>query len=296
MSLSCSSPLALSRRKFLTLLGGISATLTGAGRTGATLAESTPEVILQKRGIGACGPCALSNSLLNGDAAGRKAFRRLPGAGATEQADALIRQYGSKPSETYGSGRGRFLSGAGLTCNDMPFLANDFLTTAGLPKGQGEWLDRRQGEEQLAHVTRLRGMFAGSIARGLPPIVEVRSFAADNNAAASAKQSWVNLYAHWLSLIGVETAAPGASGFVCRFADSFTGKVIAGYAHAELNRPFMATRGFTLKAKEMQDWQWLSGYPYVLVEVPDLPLLIQTRPWQSRTLVALTYMVHRPAA
>ena len=179
----------------------------------------------------------------------------------------------------------------------MPFLANDFLADAGLPKGQGEWLDCRQGEDQLAHVARLRRMFAGSIARGLPPIVEVRSFAADSGGSASStKQAWINLYAHWLSLVGVETAALGASGFVCRFADSFTGKILTGYAHAELNRPFMATRGFTLKPKGVQDWQWLSGYPYVLVEVPDLPLLLQTRPWQNRTLVALTYMVHRPAA
>ena len=105
----------------------------------------------------------------------------------------------------------------------------------------------------------------------------------------------MNLYAHWLALIAVEPATlpPRASGFSCRFADSFTGRVIPGFAYAEFYRPFNATRGFSLKADGTKDWHWLSGHPYVLLNVPDLPLTIQTRPWHERTLVALTYAAHR---
>ena len=106
---------------------------------------------------------------------------------------------------------------------------------------------------------------------------------------------WVNLYAHWLAILGVEpTVLPtGAGGFACRFADSYTGRVIMGFAYAELWRPFMATRGFTLKADGTKDWHWLSGHPFVLLDLPDLPLTIQTRPPGVRTFVALTFAVHR---
>ena len=90
-----------------------------------------------------------------------------------------------------------------------------------------------------------------------------------------------------------DAAAARERVFTCQFADSFTGRVIPGFAYAELYRPFNATRGFSLKADGTKDWHWLSGHPYVLLNVPDLPLMIQWRPWHERTLVALTYAVHR---
>ena len=275
------------------LLGGVVA--AGVTRAYASVAAPAVEIIKQSDSGGECGPLAVCNALLNGDAAGRRAFRKLPGTNAKSHADALIQRYGSKPSETYGSRRGRFLSGAGLTCEDMPFFANDFLAENALPAVRGLWLDRRAQEDGPAHLRRLHGWLSASLAQGMPPVMEVRAFAADT--AASAKPAWVNLYAHWLALIGLEplNLGAGASGFLCRFADSYSGRVISGFAHVELNRPFMATRGFTLKSDGSQEWHWLSGEPYILLEVPDLPLLLQTRPWQNRSVVALTYMVARAA-
>ncbi len=187
------------------------------------------------------------------------------------------------------------MEGAGLTCEDMPFLANDFLADAKLPPVHAAWLDRQPSEAQSAHLVRVHRWFEESIADGFPPVVEIRAFAADT---AASKPTWVNLYAHWLAVLGVDPVklTADASGFLCRLADSFTGKVITGFAHLELNRPFMATRGFSLKKDGTQDWHWLTGEPYLMIEVPDLPLLLQTRPWQNRTLVALTYMIYRPTA
>ena len=281
-----------SRRTFLALLG-----LNGAGAIsgGAAEASSAPqpvEVIEQKPGEGDCGPCALGNALLNGDAASRRAFRALAGTNSAQRVETLISQYGSKPSETYGSRRGRFVYGAGLTCEDMPFLANDVLGQAALPKVRGDWLDQTGNEDERAHLQRVHGLFKAALGRGLPPVVEVRAFSADIGAARPA---WVNLYAHWLALIGIEPLELPAksSGFSCRFADSFTGRVISGFAYAERFRPFMATRGFSLKANGDKDWHWLSGHPYVLVSLPDVPLDAEGLPWQERMVVAFTYMIHR---
>ncbi len=244
-------------------------------------------------GEAACGPCALANSLNHGDPATRRAFRELSGGSPESRVETLIARYGTKPSETYGPRRGRFSPEAGLTADDMPYLANDVLATRKLPGVRGEYLDSPGSEDGHAHLRRVHGLLTASLARGLPPVVEIRAFSADPAGRGAA--SWVNLYAHWLALIAVEptTLPPRASGFSCRFADSFTGRVIPGFAYAELYRPFNATRGFSLKADGTKDWHWLSGHPYVLLNVPDLPLTIQSRPWHERTLVALTYAVHR---
>jgi hypothetical protein len=287
-----------SRRKFLAWLG-----LSGAGalsvRAAPGVAAPSAEVIEQNEDAGSCGPCALANALLHGDAACRRAFQSLPGATSGQRVDALVSQYGSKPSETYGKSRGRFVFGAGLTCEDMPFLANDVLGRSGQPLVYGDWLDQAANEDERAHLQRVHGLFKASLAHGLPPVVEVRAFSADSSAAKSTatRPAWVNVYAHWLALIALEPMELPAksSGFLCRFADSFTGRVIPGFAYVERFRPFMATRGFSLRANGDKDWHWLSGHPYVLLELPDVPLNVESRPWQERTVVAFTYMIHRPA-
>lgn len=289
-------PRPLTRRAFLALLG------TGAVGTLAASPDAAPEtpIIAQARvGAAACAPCALANALAHGDAAGRRAFRALAPDGSSDKSvAAIIARYGAKPSETYGPRRARYSSDAGLTAEDMPFLVNDALAAGDLTRARGDWLDVGSGEDARAHLRRVHALLAGSLARGLPPVVEVRAFSADPGTGRSVTSAsgWVNLYAHWLALIGVEPSAlpSGAGGFACRFADSYTGRVIAGFAYAELWRPFMATRGFSLRADGAKDWRWLAaGHPYVLLDLPDLPLTIQARPWHERTFVALTFAVHR---
>ena len=289
-----------SRRKFLELLGltgGAAASAPWTTHAKAPAAATTPEVITQVPGAGSCGPCALANSLLHGDPAARRAFDSLPGATASQRLDALIARYGSHPSETYGPRRGRFVPGAGISTDDMPFLANDLLSAAGLPAVQGAFLDQLASERdnERAHLRRVHGLFRSALAHGLPPVLEVRAFVADH---ASPRSPWTNFYAHWLTLLSVDPAElpPAASGFACRFADSFTGRVIPGFAYAERFRSFQATRGFTPRPDGSKDWHWLDGHPYILLQLPDVPLNLESSPPQERAVVALTYLVSRPAA
>lgn len=286
------TPGGFSRRVFLRLI----AALTGAGLWNSRAASAADaEVIEQKPGQGACGPCALGNALLHGDADGRRGFGKLPGATPAARVDTLIARYGSKPSETYGSARGRFVAGLGLTVEDMPFLANDFFTDAGLPGVRGDWLDQNANEDERAHLRRVHGLFKTALAAGFPPIVEVRAFGAD--PAGAPKAPWINVYAHWLTLVGVEPMELSAkgSGFLCRFADSFTGRVVLAFAYAERFRRFAATRGFSMNRDGTKDWHWIEGHPYILLNLPDVPLNVESRSWHEREVVAITYLVHRAA-
>ena len=129
----------------------------------------------------------------------------------------------------------------------------------------------------------------------MPAVVEVRSFGADT--AAEKGPVWNGLQGHWMPVLGVEPAVlpERATGFVCRFADSGTETVIDGYAYAELYRPFTATHGFTLKEDGTRKWDWITGYPYILLQAPDLPLNTQTRLWHERTYLSMNYAVCRAA-
>lgn len=279
------------RRSFL---GALAAAGAGAALARGKEEDAAPretQVIAENPVIGACGPYALANALVSGDAACRRAFGALPGATQEQRTQALIGRFGGRQSETYGN-RPRFLKDAGIATDDLTFMTRDFLAASSLPQARADWLDAQPGE--TSHARRVHGLFCASLARGFPPLLEIRAFAADSTAR---QPSWLNLYAHWLTLVGVDPSIlpARASGFLCRFADSFTGRVILGFAGEELYRPFMATRGFAVKSDGAKDWHWLSGRPYLLLDLPDVPLTMQTRPWHERTIVACTYLIHRSA-
>ena len=281
----------LSRRSFLSLLGlsGIGAATAHAssGSGGA----ATHEVLRQHDGEGSCGPCAVGNALLRGDPAGRRAFDALPGGNADARLDALITRYGRRPSEAYGPKRMRFEPSQGVTNDDLVNLTNDLLADSHLPGVRGQWLDRAGEETGVAHTRRVHGLLRASLAGGLPAVVEIRSFAAD---PSSSKEPWLNLSAHWLALSSVEPdLAQEALGFNCRFADSSSGREIPAFVSAEIFRPFNATRGFRLKPDGSKEWLWITGRPYLLLTIPDLPMYANTRANSARTLVALTYMLAR---
>ncbi len=280
---------SFSRRTFLSLLG-----LSGAGALTGHAASSdvaSQEVLRQRNGEGSCGPCAIGNSLLRGDAAGRRAFGALPGGTGDARLDALVARYGTRPSEAYGKGRARFEPGQGITNDDLAYMANDFLHDSNLPGVRGQWLDRAGEETGVAHTRRVHGLLRESLARGLPAVVEIRSFAAD---PGSSKEPWINLSAHWLALASVEPElAVEALGFGCRFADSSSGRVVPAFVSAEIFRPFNATRGFKLRADGSKEWLWLAGRPYLLLTIPDLPMYANTRPVSARAFIALTYMLSK---
>ena len=245
----------------------------------------------------ACGPCALANALNHGDTASRQAFVSLEGDTPMGRVGTLISRYGDKPSETYRGHRRRCSGETGICSEDLPFMANEFFAAANLPKVAGEWLDNRPQEDGREHLRRVHGIFAAALANGLPAIVTVRSFGA-NTTDEPKDPRWNGLGGHVMALVGVEpTELPArATGFVCRFADSSTGEVIRGYAYAEMHRAFAATRAFTVRVDGSENWQWIVGHPFILLQAPDLTLDSDQRFWYERTFFALSHAVHRGAA
>ena len=289
---SVSTLMPLSRRSFLSVLGlsGV-CVATGHAASSDGGAPAAHEVLRQRGDEGSCGPCAVGNALLRGDPAGRRAFGALPGSTSDARLEALVTRYGRRPSEAYGRTRMRFEPGQGITNDDLVHLTNDLLADAGLPGVRGQWLDRQGEEAGTAHVRRIHGMLRASLARGLPAVVEIRGYAAD---AASAREPWTNLAAHWLALSSLDPElASEALGFGCRFADSSSGREIPAFVSAEIFRPFNATRGFRLKSDGAKEWLWVTGRPYLLLTIPDLPMYANTRANSARTLVALTYLLSR---
>ena len=277
------------RRAFFTTFG-----LSGAGALTVRAAggEGAHEVLRQRGDEGSCGPCAVGNALLRGDGGGRRAFGTLPGGTTDARLEALIARYGRRPSEVYGPARMRFEPGQGITNDDLVNLSNDLLADSRLPGVRGQWLDRAGEETGVAQTRRVHGLFKASLASGLPAVVEIRGFAAD---PASSKEPWINLSAHWLALASVEPdLAAEALGFGCRFADSSSGREIPAFVYAEIFRPFNATRGFRLHPDGRKEWLWVTGRPFLLLTVPDLPMYANTRAHSARTLIALTYMLARP--
>ncbi len=284
-----------SRRTFLSTFGlaaaGAAANLRGATPTGK---EVPPEVIGQQAiGPMGCGPCALANALAHGDADCRRAFAALEGDTPLDRVQTIIRRFGDRPSEKYEGRQTRYSATDGTTTEDMPFLANDLLKASKLTEVEAHWLNVHEGENGRAHLRRLHGLFSDALAAGMPAVVEVRSFGA-NTAAAKGPQ-WDGMLGHWMPVVGVEPAvlSPRATGFVCRFADSVSGTVIDAYAYAELHRPFTATHGFKVNEDGTKKWEWITGYPYILLQAPELGLNTQTRLWYERTYLSMNYAVCR---
>lgn len=283
-----------SRRAFLTTIG-----LAAAGTAATTGRERTPpdappEAVSQQAvGNMACGPCALANALAHGDAACRRAFARLDGDTPLDRVETIIRKFGDKPSETYRGRRTRYLSGEGTTAEDIPLYANSLLGSVDLAPVKGQWLNVRAGESSRAHLRRMHKVFSDALAAGMPAVVEVRSFGA--NTVAEKGPEWNGLQGHWMPVVGVEPATlpVRATGFVCRFADSAAGTIIEGYAYAELHRPFTATHGFTPREDGTRKWDWITGYPYILLQVPGLALNTQKCLWHERTYLSLQYAACR---
>ena len=176
------APRVFSRRAFVALLGAGAAGMLGR-RADAAVGGEAPEagVIGQSRvGEAACGPCALANALNHGDPATRRAFRELSNGSPESGVETLIARYGTKPSETYGPRRGRFSPEAGLTADDMPYLANDVLAAGKLPGVRGDYLNlvrRRGGARPPAPDSRSADGLAraGAAAGGGDPRVFRRS-------------------------------------------------------------------------------------------------------------------------
>jgi hypothetical protein len=270
--------------------------IAAAALLGAAAAAADPAVLCQKTvGAWACGPCAIYNALQFGAAPLPALGAALPGATPEARATGILAKYGALPSGPFQGRRPRFLPGKGMPPEDMASSFADVLHDLGAPgaPARGSYLDVRTGETGGQQMARVRGMIVRSLAAGLPPILELNSYAAEASDKGADGFSWKYLDGHFVAVVGVGELPDGAPGFVLKLADSYTGKIVQAFAFAEVHRPFGAPKGHVVQDDGGDKPTWLKGYPYLQAVVPDIPLAIQKAPWHQRTTVVLRYLAYR---
>jgi hypothetical protein len=267
------------------------ARLTAAGLLVALAAGcaggGAPGIVSQAAiGENACGPAAVLNALLWGRPELRAVAARLPGETAEQKVLALIERYGRRPSEAYGPPRTRYADASGVTWVDLTALVNDLLAEHGIAPLRGRYLDRSAGEALEDHVRRVHRALQGSLRRGVPALLSLRSFAPTRRSGGEGYE-WSGLMGHWVTVVSVqEEVAENEKGFRFTYLDPATGKAEHGYVFCDEARNFTAAKG------DAERWEWKGDRPFLLVTAPSLRLLTQSQSWHVRTIVTVNYAVY----
>lgn len=164
----------------------------------------------------ACGPAALLNSSRFGSPAWRKISESPPDLSDRERIRAIARGPAMRESSSL-PGRARW-SRAGINLSDLRDVANEIARPANLPILTSETLLISPIESKEAHLRRIHGKLARSLAEGFPPIVSLRLYAERNG-------TWTHLRSHFVTVSSVPGSLErGASAFPVGFIDPLGGK------------------------------------------------------------------------
>jgi len=234
--------------------------------------------------LNACCPTSILNSLIAGNAKMQTVYKRLDGDDAKAKLAGVIDKYGKVPSEDYGDGRERWDPNIGVSLVDTQDMFNDILAAASAGKVDGGYLDRSKSETPQQFLRRVHGKLAASLAKGVPPLISMRSFACywDNQ---QDRVLWTGMSNHVVMVTGLPRKLEETDqGFAFEYLDPDKCKLASGYIYADIVRPFAAVRGNNVKFK------WLSGLsPFLLVQAPSLSLGTGKQKWFFRTILTLNY-------
>ena len=250
---------------------------------------TTPEIISQKSiGEQACGVCALLNALKFGGEAERTAAAKIKGSNDEDRVQTIIEVYGHVPSDAYPE-RSRYREDEGMCDREMLGMVQDFLTQNGLGRIEGGYLDRAKEEPVGTHLRKVHAKLRRSLDLGFPPIVLIRSFAAEPDSKFEAGYSWGGLCGHWVSIVSLpEKLEPDAISFVMQVADSASGRLQECFVHEEQFRNFTAAKGDT------RTYTWPTvPRPFLVVTTPGIGLYTAKVPWFLRSNVVLSYGIYR---
>jgi len=233
----------------------------------------------------ACGPASVLNALAFGNDSFRKAYRKIEGKRAKDKLAALIEGWGKVESDDYTTGE-RWRPKSGVSPHDLTCLFNDLLETEGGGSVTGRFLDRTPGEDPAKFVERIHASFRTSLARGVPVIVNLRSFA-PGRTGKNDSIVWNGVASHFVLLYKIpETLEREERGFVFEYLDPNGPVLGTGYIYFEGSRNFTAAKG------NSERWKWLKNRPFLLVNVPTLNTLdVQEQDWYWRTIVTLNHAI-----
>jgi hypothetical protein len=169
----------------------------------------------------ACGPAALLNSSRFGSPAWRKLSETPPDLTDRERIRAIARGPAMRESSSL-PGRARW-SRNGINLSDLLDVANEMARDAQLPALTSETLLISPIENKEAHLRRIHGKLARSLAAGVPPIVSLRLYVKRNG-------TWTHLRSHFVTVTSVPGRIEhGAAKFPVGFIDPLGGKFREGH-------------------------------------------------------------------
>ena len=238
----------------------------------------------------ACGPTSMINVLRFGTPEMRQTYASLVGSDDRARLRYVIdRYFKNKQSVIYP--REKRFGHHGVFPADLGSAFNDLLREHQLKEVAWQETDRDESENDRDFLERVHNALEQSLAGGVPPIVQLRTFAAMQEEDGSRKVVWKATNNHYLVVTRVPSRLRKEDmGFVFDAVDPNGGRLVSGYVYGEGQQPFRAERAAT----DPRDPEWLSGRPFLLVAVPGATSLRPSKAiWRDRVIVTLSAVVGR---
>lgn len=243
---------------------------------------------MYKESTEACGPASMINVLRFGKPEMQNVFAKLVGNDdRTRLRFAIDRYFKNKNSVVFP--RAKRLGHTGVMAEDLENAFNDLLKENNLEKVTRLELSRKEGEGDQEFLERVHGNLQRSLRLGVPPIIQLRSYAVMPEEEGSVDMAWRAMNNHFVVVTRVPMELREQDlGFTFDAIDSNGGRLVSGYVYGEKHLPFRAEKG-TTRPTEVE---WLSGRPFLLVKAPGVvSLQPQKATWKNRVIVTLSEVI-----
>lgn len=235
----------------------------------------------------ACAPTAILNALRFGNDNLRSLYSRLAGNDAKQKLHAIIEKFGHKNSHVEAQ-NALFDNKVGMKADDILPFYNHILKVFKHEPVQGLYFDKLASETTHDHLRRTHSLLLDSIKSGYPPVISLRSFAAQRDTNDNSFK-WQGVSAHVIVVTRIPASLePFQKGFSFTFIDPESGSLSEAYLHIEEIRGFAAIKG-----SGETNFVWLDGSPFLLVTGPILNLNTNQQEWHCRSIITFNYGVGR---
>lgn len=249
--------------------------------------SETPPPVLGQDDFGnmACGPCAVINTLLQGD--DEDSLQKLQGDTMLEKAKDFAERFGQEPSIDY-KGRTAYSEEEGSTDKDLLEMVNRFRAESNLPPMEGTYLERRQGEKQTVFENRVHFLIQRSIAKGFPPLLAIRSASVELREKTS-EYLWYVHSGHWVSVVELTKVDDDIS--LIQVADPADGRLMNGTIFSPSPRGCLVPMTYEVDENDETEWDWVGGDSCFFLSMPAMKLGTHQKSFHERTIIALRYLI-----
>ncbi|NOX98475.1 MAG: hypothetical protein GXP30_01890 [Verrucomicrobia bacterium] len=269
---------------FVAMLAGAQESFTGVQVDAGKVVKQQ----LYEDSTEACGPASMINVLRFGTPELQKVFNALVGNDDRMRLRYVIDRY-FKNKNSVVFPRAKRFGHTGVMAKDLENAFNDLLKENNLESVSRLELNRQAGEADREFLQRVYGKLQRSLENGVPPIIQLRSYAVMPEQEGSVNMEWRAMNNHYVVVTRVpKELRKQDMGFTFDAIDSNGGRLVSGYVFGEKHLPFRAEKGTTDPARV----EWLSGRPFLLVKAPGVVSLQPRKAkWKHRVIVTLSEVI-----